>query len=155
MFGGKPKTILEMAIERDIQVAVSDLIIQEVRRHLLGKFGWSGARAADALESISEYTKHVTPTEIIDAIPSDPDDNRVLECRLRLRRRRRDSRPALRPVPALDSIAWTECMWRALAAPLRNVPRRQPDRAGHFRLTCVGAHEDQISNRQAGSKQVC
>ena len=39
VFGGKPKRVLEMAIDGEIEVAVADPIIQEVRRHLLGKFG--------------------------------------------------------------------------------------------------------------------
>jgi uncharacterized protein len=80
VFGGKPKRVLEMAIDGEIEVAVSDPIIQEVRRHLLGKFGWSEPRAAEAVESIAEFAKHVTPTETIDTVPTDPDDNRVLEC---------------------------------------------------------------------------
>jgi uncharacterized protein len=80
VFGGKPKRILEMAIDGEIEVAVSDPIILEVRRHLLGKFGWSEPRAAEAIESIAEFAKHVTPTETIDSVPTDPDDNRVLEC---------------------------------------------------------------------------
>ena len=80
VFGGKPKRVLEMAIDGEIEVAVSDPIIQEVRRHLLGKFGWSEPRAAEAIESITEFAKHVTPTETIDTVPTDPDDNRVLEC---------------------------------------------------------------------------
>ena len=80
VFGGKPKRILEMAIEGEIEVAVSDSIIQEVRRHLLGKFGWSEARAAEAVESVSEFAKQVAPTETIDAVPTDAADNRVLEC---------------------------------------------------------------------------
>jgi putative PIN family toxin of toxin-antitoxin system len=79
VFGGKPK-LLEMAIDGEIEAAVSDPIIQEVRRHLLGKFGWSEPRAAEAVESITEFAKHVTPTEAIDTVPTDPDDNRVLEC---------------------------------------------------------------------------
>ena len=80
VFDGKPKRVLEMAIDGEIEVAVSDPIIQEVRRHLLGKFGWSEPRAAEAVESIAEFAKHVTPTESIDTVPTDPDDNRVLEC---------------------------------------------------------------------------
>ena len=39
VFGDKPKRVLEMAIDGEIEVAVSDSIILEVRRHLLGKFG--------------------------------------------------------------------------------------------------------------------
>jgi putative PIN family toxin of toxin-antitoxin system len=80
VFGGKPKRVLEMAIDGEIEVAVSDPIIQEVRRHLLGKFGWSEPRAAEAVQSIAEFAKHVTPTATIDTVPTDPDDNRVLEC---------------------------------------------------------------------------
>ena len=80
VFGDKPKRVLEMAIDGEIEVAVSDPIIQEVRRHLLGKFGWSEPRAAEAVESIAEFAKHVTPTEAIDTVATDPDDNRVLEC---------------------------------------------------------------------------
>jgi hypothetical protein len=70
VFGGKPKRVLEMAIDGEIEVAVSDPIIQEVRRHLLGKFGWSEPRAAEAVESIAEFAKHVTPTETIDTVPT-------------------------------------------------------------------------------------
>ena len=80
VFGGKPKRILEMAIDGEIEVAVSDPLIQEVRRHLLGKFGWSEQRAAEAIESIAEFAKHVTPADAIDIVPTDPNDNRVLEC---------------------------------------------------------------------------
>ena len=80
VFGGKPQRILELAIDGEIEVAVSDPIIQEVRRHLLGKFGWSEPRAAEAIESMAEFAKHVTPTEAIDTVPTDLDDNRVLEC---------------------------------------------------------------------------
>src|SRR3979411_902765 len=77
VFGGKPKRVLEMAIDGEIEVAVSDPIIQEGRRHLLGKFGWSEPRAAEAIESTTECATHVTPAEAIDTVPTDPDDNRA------------------------------------------------------------------------------
>jgi uncharacterized protein len=80
VFGGKPMRLLEMAAEGEIEVAISDPIIQEVRRNLHQKFGWSEVRTAEAIDTIAAFTKHVTPTETIDAVPSDPDDNRVLEC---------------------------------------------------------------------------
>jgi putative PIN family toxin of toxin-antitoxin system len=80
VFGGKPKRILEMAIEDQVEIAISDSIIEEVRRHLPAKFGWSEERTTEVVESINEYAVHVTPSEQIDAVPADPDDNRVLEC---------------------------------------------------------------------------
>jgi len=70
VFGGKPQRILEMAIDGEMEVAVSGRILQEVRRHLLGKFGWSEPRAAEAVESIAEFATHVTPTETM--TPSRP-----------------------------------------------------------------------------------
>jgi putative PIN family toxin of toxin-antitoxin system len=39
VFGGKPKRVLEMAIEGRVEIAISDAIIEEVRRHLQEKFG--------------------------------------------------------------------------------------------------------------------
>ena len=62
VFGGKPKRVLEMAVDGEIEVAVSDPIIQEVRRHLLGKFGWSEPRAAGAVESIVKFAKRANKT---------------------------------------------------------------------------------------------
>ena len=64
VFGGKPKRVLEMAIDGEIEVAVSDPIIQEVRRHLLGKFGWSEPRAAEAVESIAEFATRPARTSL-------------------------------------------------------------------------------------------
>ena len=80
VFGGKPKRVLEMAIEGRVEIAISDAIIEEVRRHLPAKFGWSDERTTEAVDSIDEYAVHVTPSLQIDAVPADPDDNRVLEC---------------------------------------------------------------------------
>jgi hypothetical protein len=39
VFGGKPKRVLEMAIDGESEVAVSDPIIQEVRRICWGSSG--------------------------------------------------------------------------------------------------------------------
>lgn len=72
VFGGKPMRLLEMAVEGEIEVAISDPIIEEVRQNLQQKFVWSEARTAEAIDTIAAFTNHVTPTEAIDAVPSDP-----------------------------------------------------------------------------------
>jgi predicted nucleic acid-binding protein len=41
VFGGKPMRLLEMAVEGEIEVAIADPIIEEVRRNLQQKFGFS------------------------------------------------------------------------------------------------------------------
>lgn len=80
VFGGKPMRLIELAVEGEIEVAISDPIIEEVRGNLLKKFGWSDARAAEAIDTIAAFATHVIPTGVINAVPGDPDDNRILEC---------------------------------------------------------------------------
>lgn len=69
-----------MAAEGEFEVAISDPIVTELQRVLALKFGWSETRAIEAIATIAAFTKRVTPIETIDAVPSDPDDNRILEC---------------------------------------------------------------------------
>ena len=38
------------------------------------------ADLAEAATDLADFTVHVSPTQTIDAVPEDPDDNRVLEC---------------------------------------------------------------------------
>jgi putative PIN family toxin of toxin-antitoxin system len=59
---------------------VSDAIVSEVRRVLVTKFGWSVERAAMVVEAIEAMATPTTPTERLDVIERDPDDNQVLEC---------------------------------------------------------------------------
>lgn len=80
VFGGKPMQLLEMAVDGELEVAISDPIIEEVRRNLQTTFGWSDEHVAEAIGTMAAFTRRAIPTEIIDAVPSDPDDNRVLEC---------------------------------------------------------------------------
>ena len=80
VFGGKPLTLLELAIDGQIEIAVSDAIVEETLRIMRDKL----KRTPDQLQKAEGYiggiTRRVTPTESIDAVPRDADDNRVLEC---------------------------------------------------------------------------
>jgi uncharacterized protein len=79
-FGGKPKAVLEMGLEGEIDVAVSQPIIDETIRVLREKFGWSDAELRTAEIAISTSTQRVSPTEILDVVKADPTDDRILEC---------------------------------------------------------------------------
>jgi putative PIN family toxin of toxin-antitoxin system len=80
VFGGKPMRLLEMAAEGAIRVAISDAILAEVQRILLTKFGWSVERVGAAIETIGTITERTAPTETLEVVTTDPDDNRVVEC---------------------------------------------------------------------------
>lgn len=79
-FGGKPPTLLEMALDGQIELAISDAILEETLGVLRDKF----QRTAEELQRHEAYittcTRHVVPTETLDDVPGDADDNRVLEC---------------------------------------------------------------------------
>lgn len=80
VFGGKPMRLLEMATEGTIRVGISDAISAEVQRVLLTKFGWSAERVAAAVETIGAMTDRTAPTDTLEIVTTDPDDNRVVEC---------------------------------------------------------------------------
>ena len=49
---------------------------------LRDKFGWPDDDLAHLAASLAEFTVGVRPTRQVDAVPEDPDDNRVLTCAL-------------------------------------------------------------------------
>ena len=79
-FGGKPLTLLEMALEGQIELAISDALLNETLGVLRGKYHRTPEQLQADEACITACTRRVTPTETIDAVPTDPDDNRVLEC---------------------------------------------------------------------------
>ncbi len=79
-FLGKPHSIVQLAFDGDIEVATSEHIIGETTRILSKKFGWSEERLSGARGTMRIMAQIVTPKEIVNAVPDDPDDNRILEC---------------------------------------------------------------------------
>lgn len=79
-FGGKPLTLLQLGLDGEIDIAISKPILDETLRILLDKFGTSESGLHDAETLIEAATRRVSPAERIDAVPSDPADNRILEC---------------------------------------------------------------------------
>jgi uncharacterized protein len=79
-YSGNPHQMLELARTKKVLVAVSDDILDEVKRVLQEKFQWPQRRAAQARRDIREFSRHVAPGSRIDVIKEDPDDDRILEC---------------------------------------------------------------------------
>lgn len=81
-FRGTPLQFLILAAEQRIDLAVSAHIIEEVTRTLREKFDWPEARIESARRIIGNITRLVVPSESVDVIKEDQDDNRILECAL-------------------------------------------------------------------------
>jgi putative PIN family toxin of toxin-antitoxin system len=79
-FGGAPDKLLDLARAGEIQLSISEEILEEVTRVLRDKFGWSQEALDLARIRIADFTDLITPTRKIDAVKEDPTDNRILEC---------------------------------------------------------------------------
>lgn len=79
-FGGKPQQVLELARTGDIELTISNAIIAETSRILRQKFHWESEDINDLMERLLRFCKYVHPDHTLNVVPTDPDDNRVLEC---------------------------------------------------------------------------
>jgi uncharacterized protein len=80
VFGGVPRGVLELAEAGECQFFYSEAIQTEVRRVLSEKFEWPQAILREALPVLWSMGELVVPRMTLDAVPDDPDDNRILEC---------------------------------------------------------------------------
>jgi putative PIN family toxin of toxin-antitoxin system len=80
-FGGKPLTLLNLAQDGQIELALSDDILAETLDVLTRpKIGWTPAQVEEAGTFLRAITTHVSPTETLDVVKADPSDDRILEC---------------------------------------------------------------------------
>lgn len=80
LFAGQPLRLLEAARRGLIRLDISDPILDEIARVLRDKFAWPEDRLQRQLRQIQRFTNRVMPTQTLNVVQTDPDDNRVLEC---------------------------------------------------------------------------
>jgi uncharacterized protein len=80
VFGGIPRAILELAEAGRCEFFYSEPIQTEVRRVLAEKFDWPPSMLREVLPVIWNMGTLVVPSTTINAVPNDPDDDRILEC---------------------------------------------------------------------------
>ena len=79
IFGGKPRQIITLIQNHKIVAVTSPLLIAELVDILVKKFYFIPAKVELTLELIKENFTIVYPTEVVDAVRRDQDDNKVLE----------------------------------------------------------------------------
>lgn len=82
LFGGNPRTCLELARAREIELFVSRPILLELAQKLQDKFLWSVIEIEEVIEGLVMFVKVVSPRAQITTIKEEPKDNRILECAL-------------------------------------------------------------------------
>ena len=81
LFGGKPRQILQNAIRGEIRLCLSEPILEELSGVLRrSKFDYSPEMIQFILTELMGIADFVNPSETIDVVLEDPDDNRILEC---------------------------------------------------------------------------
>jgi len=81
LFGGKPRQILEKAIRGEIRLCLSEPILEELKGVLQrSKFEYSPEMIQFILTELAGIADFVNPSEAIDVVVEDPEDNRILEC---------------------------------------------------------------------------
>ena len=80
VFGGVPRGVLELAEAGKCELFYSEPIQTEVRRVLAEKFDWPQTMIDEVLPVVWSMGKAVVPRITLNAVPADPDDNRILEC---------------------------------------------------------------------------
>jgi len=78
--GGKPLRLLELARSGQIELAVSDDILNEVGRVLRDKFTVPAEDVEEYRNQVLGFAKHVKPVERLRVVTSDADDDKILEC---------------------------------------------------------------------------
>ena len=79
-FGGKPKQLLDLAVDGHIDLAISEAILEEALRVLRDKFHRTAEELRESDKQLRVGGRIVTPTESINVIDADPSDDRILEC---------------------------------------------------------------------------
>ena len=80
MFGGLPGRFLDLAQSQRFALVTSTALLDELDEKLRGKFAVSGRDALAIREKLEGNANVVEPDFVLNTVPDDPDDNRVLEC---------------------------------------------------------------------------
>lgn len=82
LYSGPPSRILDLALEGDLELAISSPLLTEVEGVLRRKFPQATEAVWETLATLQAISLMVTPHEAVTVVRRDPSDNRVLECAL-------------------------------------------------------------------------
>lgn len=77
---GNPHRIVELAIDKKIEVFTSVEILQELERVLKRDFDEPDELIQRQIGLIFEYASVIVAGKKVDVVKADPDDNKILEC---------------------------------------------------------------------------
>ncbi len=86
LFGGKPRQILEKAISGEIQLCISESVLEELKGVLRRpKFSYSPEAVQVILAELINISDFTNPLKRLHVVSEDPEDDRILECAVEAR----------------------------------------------------------------------
>ena len=82
--GCPPEEIFKMVVHNELDLGISESILNELKKVLITKFHYHEVMAKEVLNLIQDDSILVNPLKIINILKDDP-DNRILECALEFR----------------------------------------------------------------------
>lgn len=79
---GFSEEVLKFAVKANLQIVISEEILQEIQNKLTHKFHWPTGNIDFFLARIRKISEVVDTRERISVIVRDPEDNKILECAL-------------------------------------------------------------------------
>ncbi|MBL8213585.1 MAG: putative toxin-antitoxin system toxin component, PIN family [Bryobacterales bacterium] len=79
-FGGLPGKFLDLVYQRSFTLVTSPVLLDELDGKLRRKFHTSDDAATALRQKLEAVATVIAPTLVLQVVPDDPDDNRVLEC---------------------------------------------------------------------------
>ena len=77
---GKPLQFLNMAIAGDINLTISEEIVDEMVDVLTRKFAATPEEIAEAKAIVASAARTIKPSVRLEVVKDDPDDDRIVEC---------------------------------------------------------------------------
>lgn len=74
-----PGKVLKLAMAKKIEVYCSKFIVDEIKKNLIVKFGYSESWANKFIDEILKFVKIIRPKIHLNMISEKDDDNRILE----------------------------------------------------------------------------
>jgi len=79
-YGGKSLEFVNLARHREIEIAISEAILEEFTGVLRDKFHWSELRLQQMQRHVRSFTTLVEPKIKLSVVESDHDDDAIVEC---------------------------------------------------------------------------
>lgn len=79
-YGGRPRQVLDLLWQGEIEVYISPFILAELARVLEARLRWSSQHVEEVIEAIQASAREIEPQIRLSRIQEKEDDNRILEC---------------------------------------------------------------------------